>query len=107
MSDTRKLERQVLQLQQQVAELTRRTATMPARYAIGGKGGSGDLRLVRLQQTGGSAGTRTTPCTYTYTVLDYATNAEIATEVAMTGNGQRVLNAAMTAGTIGIGKPDG
>lgn len=57
---------------------------------------------VRLTQTGGSAGTSSVQCSFTYTVKDIGNTNTIKTGVAMTGNGMRIVNAAMTAGTYGL-----
>ncbi len=56
---------------------------------------------VAVVQTGGTAGTRTTACSFTYTIKELVSGANIATAVAVSGNAGRVLNAAMTAGTFG------
>lgn len=60
------------------------------------------LTPVRITSDGGSAGNKTTQCSFTYTVKDITNTITLATGVAMTGNGQRVVNAAMTAGTYGM-----
>jgi hypothetical protein len=57
---------------------------------------------VALTQTGGSAGTSSVQCSFTYTVKDINSIETLGTSIAMTGNGQRVVNAAMTAGTYGL-----
>lgn len=66
------------------------------------RGGSSGIIPVRLTQTGGSAGNATTPCSFSYTVKDITNTDTFGTSIAMTGNGQRVVNAAMTAGTYGM-----
>lgn len=62
---------------------------------------------VRLTQDGGSAGNRTTQCSFTYTVKDQTNTITYGTGIALTGNGNRVVNAAMTAGTYGMAYFDG
>lgn len=57
---------------------------------------------VRLTQTGGSAGTSAAQCSFTYTVKDFTNTNTLGTSIGMTGNGQRVANATMTAGTYGM-----
>jgi hypothetical protein len=57
---------------------------------------------VRLTSDGGSAGDAATQCSFTYTVKDITNTTTFATGVAMTGNGQRVVNATMAAGTYGM-----
>lgn len=54
---------------------------------------------VALTQTGGSAGTRTVECTFTYTAKTLDGGDTIATGVSLLGH--RVVNAAMTAATYG------
>lgn len=57
---------------------------------------------VRLSQTGGSAGDSSTQCSFSYTVKDITNTDTLGTGVSMTGNGQRIVNATMTAGTYGV-----
>lgn len=57
---------------------------------------------VKLTQTGGSAGTSSAQCSFTYTVKDITEGQTLGVSIAMTGNGNRIVNAAMTAGTYGL-----
>lgn len=61
---------------------------------------------VRLTSDGGSAGDKDTQCSFTYTVKDKSNTNTLGTAVAMTGNGQRVVNAVMTAGNYGMAYMD-
>jgi hypothetical protein len=63
---------------------------------------NGNLFAVRLTQTGGSAGTSSAQCSFTYTVKDITNTNTLGTSIGLTGNGTRVVNAAMTAGTYGM-----
>lgn len=66
-------------------------------------GGAGDgLIPVRVTKTGGGAGSKTTQCSFTYSVFDKTNTSTLGTGVAMTGNGQRIVNAQMTAGNYGM-----
>lgn len=60
---------------------------------------------VWVTQTGGSAGNQTTQCSFTYSIYPWSdptkAGTPIATGVSMQGNGQRIANSTMTAGTIG------
>lgn len=60
---------------------------------------------VWVTQTGGSAGDESTQCSFTYSIYPWndptKAGTAIATEVAVQGNGHRVLNATMTSGTLG------
>lgn len=57
---------------------------------------------VTLTQTGGSTGTSTAYCSWTYTVKDLATPANVlATAKAPQNSRARIVKAACTAGTIG------
>lgn len=62
---------------------------------------------VKLTKTGGSAGNKTTQCSFSYTVKDYTGSTTLATSKGLTGNGQRVVNAQMTEGTLGLAYYDG
>lgn len=64
------------------------------------RGGGIRIIPVRLTQTGGSAGTRTTECTFTYTLKTLDNVKTIAESVGLIGH--RVINAAMTAATYGF-----
>lgn len=60
---------------------------------------------VWVTQTGGSAGDETTQCTFTYSIFPWSdptkAGTPLATGVAMQGNGHRIVNGLMTAGTLG------
>jgi hypothetical protein len=75
----------------------------------GGRGStqrdSRDLRFcfpVKLTQTGGSAGTSSAQCSFTYTVKDLTGVQTLGTSIGITGNGNRIANMTMTAGTYGM-----
>lgn len=60
---------------------------------------------VRLTQTGGSAGSDSTRCSFTYSVFDWydvLKATAISTAVAVEGNGGRNSLGAYTAGTYGL-----
>jgi hypothetical protein len=61
----------------------------------------GTLFYVTVAQAGGSAGNKTTECSFTYAVTHGAFAFLLGSAVGLTGHGNRVLNAAMTAGTNG------
>jgi hypothetical protein len=56
---------------------------------------------VRLTQTGGSAGSQSSECSYSYTVKDITNAHTLGTNISLTGHGNRVVNATMTAGSYG------
>jgi hypothetical protein len=69
---------------------------------------SANLELFRLVKDGGSAGTQTTLCTYTYKVFERdanpATATPIKTQVPLTGMGNRIVKAAvLTPASYGVG----
>jgi hypothetical protein len=76
------------------------------RFGGSGGGGSGNSMEVLLANPSGSAGDSTTPTNFVYDVYDLDGTTLIAAGVFMTGNGQRVVNATMTAGTRGRGYID-
>jgi hypothetical protein len=69
-------------------------------------GGSGNSMEVLLANPSGSTGNSTTQADFVYDVYDLDGTTLIAAGVYMTGNGQRVVNATMTAGTRGRGYID-
>lgn len=58
---------------------------------------------VDLTQDGGDGGDQSAYCSFTYAVKYAGTTTVIATEVELTGNGNRWVKTAMTAGTKGWG----
>jgi hypothetical protein len=99
-TDLRSLLVRLQQLEADVTDLKRRKRS-PARTA-GGQAVPRTGRLVKCTTDGGDAGTRTTPCTFTYTIKDYDTNETIDTTVSMEGRGPRILNIRYTAGSLGL-----
>lgn len=61
--------------------------------------------MVRVTQTGGSAGTSAAQCSFTYSVYawsDTTSTTTIGTVVSMKGNGQRPETGKMIAGSYGL-----
>lgn len=95
---------EVTRLRVEFDQLRRRFVDVwPPRHRPTDAGGSAGGMEVNVSQTGGSAGNSTTTCSFTYNVTDAITAASLGTGVAINGNGQRVVNATMTAGTKGRG----
>ena len=64
--------------------------------------GGRDMFPVDLTQTGGSAGSPTTTCSFTYTVKERESSVTIGTSLAVVG--KRIPNCAMTAGVLGLAR---